>query len=279
MTERMCEQVIDYFNDQLSDDDKKIFEEHLQNCESCKEELAELRELTDDLPLISEPMEPPRGMKQRVLSSVFDDETEDETTDSKLLTPIDEKVTEEKPLPVKRKNRGSAFIYGSLAAALLLSLIGNGYLWNEQQNLSQDKQQLMMERDIIESDYLALLEEEEEGTGTSDVLLTSNLASVEDEGTQGQGTATIISENGNVDLVIQVSDMPEATGTEVFQAWVIDDETPYPTGSFNIDENGNGAVTFRISDMGDFQIDQIAITLEPQPDNEQPEGQLLLASQ
>jgi len=272
MTERNCDQVIDYFNDQLSDEEAKAFEEHMRNCESCQEELDELRQLTDDLPFISEPVEPPKGMKERVLSNVF----EEEKSDTKPTTTIHKNENE---AVVKRKKRLLPFISGSLAAALLLSLIGNGYLWNEQQNLSQDKQQLMMERDIIESDYLALLEEDEEGGGVSDVLLTSNLAATDDEGAQGQGMATIIAENGNVDLVIQVTDMPSMVGTEVFQAWIIEGETPHPAGNFNIDEDGNGAVTFRISDMDDFQIDQIAITLEPQPYNEQPEGQLVLASQ
>ncbi|WP_416148694.1 anti-sigma factor domain-containing protein [Salipaludibacillus sp. HK11] len=277
MTKRKCDQIIDYFNDQLSNEEAKTFEEHVQSCESCQEELDELRELTDDLPFISEPVEPPNGMKERVLSNVFADEKENETLETIRMTPSNKKDDE---IVVNRRKGISPFVSGSIAAALLLSLIGNGYLWNEQQNLSQNKQELMMERDMIESDYFALLEEaEEESGGVSDVLLTSNLSATEDEGAQGEGVATIIAENGNVDLVIQVEDMPGVTGTEVFQAWIIEGETPHPAGNFNIDENGNGAVTFRISDMEDFQIDQIAITLEPQPANEQPEGQVVLASQ
>lgn len=282
MKDRNCEQLIDYFNQQLSDDEAKAFEEHLRNCESCQEELKELQELTDELPLLSEPVQPPEGMKDRVLSNVF----EEKNTPAEPETSI---TANESEKPVKQRNRIYPFVSGGLAAALLLSLLGNGYLWNEQQELSQkqeqvtaERNQLMEERDRIESDYFALLDEVEtpdEDGGVSDILLASNLASTDEEEFQGQGTATIISENGNVDLVIQVTDMPEASGTEVFQAWIIEGETPYPTGSFNIDEEGNGAVSFRISDMDDLQIDQIAITLEPQPNNQEPEGQMVLASQ
>ncbi|AOM84094.1 anti-sigma factor [Salisediminibacterium beveridgei] len=275
MTDRNCEQLIDYFNHQLSDEEAKTFEAHLRNCESCQEELKELQELTDELPLLSEPVEPPDGMKHRVLSNVF----EEKNTPAEPATPI---TATEIGKPRKQRNRIYPFVSGGLAAALLLSLIGNGYLWNEQQELSQEREQLVSERNQIESDYFALLDEVEtpdEDGGVSDILLASNLASTDEEEFQGQGTATIISENGNVDLVIQVTDMPEATGTEVFQAWIIEGETPYPTGSFNIDEEGNGAVSFRISDMDDIQIDQIAITLEPQPNNQEPEGQMVLASQ
>ncbi|PYZ92443.1 hypothetical protein CR194_15325 [Salipaludibacillus keqinensis] len=282
MTERQCEKIIDYFNEQLPEKETKEFEEHLASCESCQEELKELRLLTEDLPFMSESLEPPTGMKERIFTNMFSEEENKTTTQdedrNKEVPLLSQNKTEEEPVQLNRKSKSSPIIYGSLAAALLLSLVGNGYLWNERQDLADENQQIAMERDIIESDFLALLEEGEEGGGTSDVLLTSNLSYAGEEESDGEGTATIIAKDGNVDLVIQVSDLPPVTGSEVFQAWIIDGETPHPAGNFNIDEDGNGAVTYRISDMEDFQIDQIAITLEPQPGNEQPEGQIILAS-
>lgn len=324
MKERQCDQLIDYFNNQLTEEEKLAYEEHLRNCESCQEELNELRELIDDLPFLSDSVEPPQGMRDRVLASVFNETGKDQNETSAFegeasekggISPIqtNEKSTKQEA-PVYSKDESSemhgtpsasktetskkhdpsisykrrknpAVIYGSLAAALLLSVIGNGYLWNETRELESQNQQVAMEHDILESDYNRLesdynqlLAEGEEGDGVYDVLRTSNLASTEAE-EDWQGQATIIAENGNVDLVIQVTGLPALTGTETFQAWIFDGETPLPAGNFNIDEDGNGAVKFRISDMEDSQIDQIAITLEPQPYNEEPEGQIVLASQ
>lgn len=278
MTERLCDQVIDYFNDQLSEADIRSFEDHLRSCESCQEELNELRDLTSDLPFLTESVEPPQGMKDRVLASVFDEKNK--TMNMENTTPVShEEKSDNQDRTVVYKRRNSPVIYGALAAALLLSVAGNGYLWNEAKEIESEKQNIAMERDIIESDYNQMLAEvETEGDeGIYDVIQTSTLASTE-EGEEWQGNATIIAENGNVDLVIQVSGLPPLTGTESFQAWIIEGETPLPAGNFNIDENGNGAVTYRISDMEDFQIDQIAITLEPQPYNETPEGEIVLAS-
>lgn len=275
MTSRQCDQLIDYFNNQLSEDEKKIFEEHLQMCESCQEELKELTELTEDLPLLSKSEEPPEGMKERVLNNAYEEENVRET-DHDQTVPLRDKKDEKLQHP---KKRFSPVIYGSLAAALLLSLVGNGILWNERQELSEESQQLMLERDMIESDYEALLAELDEPGGTANIMQTSNLAYAGEDDLEASGTAMIISENDHVDLVIQVTNMEIPQDEDVFQAWVIEGEEPHPTGSFNIDENGNGAVIYRLSDMDDVEIDQIAITLESQPDREEPEGPIILASQ
>lgn len=276
MTEQ-CDHLIDYFNHQLTEGKKQEFEQHMRACESCQEELQELRDLTDDLPFIAESMEPPEGMKERVLASVFD-EKNDNKNEQEFTSTLSEENSVGQESSIPYKHRKTPVIYGSLAAALLLSIVGNGYLWNEARELESENQHITMERDIIEADYHELLAEGEDDGGVADVLLTSNLASSEDEG-QSQGTATIISENGHVDLVIQVTGLPPLSGSEAFQAWIIEGETPAPAGSFHIDEDGNGAMTFRISDMEDFQIDHIAITLEPQPNNEAPQGEIVLASQ
>jgi anti-sigma-K factor RskA len=276
VTDKQCEKLIDYFNGQMLEEEKETFEKHLESCEECRAELAEWEELSADLPFLSEVEEPPQGMKERVLTSVWNSE---ESTEA----PVQQKADERKH---SLKRAAPIWLAGAAAAALLFSLAGNGYLLNENQQLAQEREQLAeeadqlaFERDVIESDYQALLEEEEEeGTGVADVLLASNLASADEELFSGEGSATIISEDGHVDLLVQVSGMPDLEDEEAFQAWIIEGETPVSAGSFNIDENGNGAVRYRLSDMDDIQVDQIAITLEPQPNNEQPQGQVVLAS-
>ncbi|PTL38193.1 anti-sigma factor [Alkalicoccus saliphilus] len=278
MTNHQCEKLIEYFNGQMLEEEKEAFEKHLESCEECREELSEWEELSADLPFLSEAEEPPQGMKERVLTNVWNSEENKENTEA----PEKEK-DEEKNHSFKRPS--PIWLAGTAAAALLLSLAGNGYLLSENQQLAEEREQLAeeaeqlaLERDVIASDYEALLEEEEDGNGVADVLLASNLASADEALFSGEGSATIISEDGHVDLLVQVSGMPELEGEEAFQAWIIEGETPVSAGSFTIDENGNGAVRYRLSDMEDMQIDQIAVTLEPQPNNDQPEGQMVLAS-
>ncbi|QKS70391.1 anti-sigma factor [Paenalkalicoccus suaedae] len=292
MTEQH-DQLIDYFNGQLSDEEKLAFEKHLETCEDCRAELAEWQELAGDLAFISEPVEPDAGMKKRVLSNVFDEAPVEQPTKAEAA-PITSNTVEPKaketrkasnnqPVSIEERKANAPikrgpWVAGVLAAGLLLSLVGNGVLYNQAQELNQSNSQLAFERDVLESDLQAALEPGEEVGGVSDVLLASNLASTE-ETFEGAGTATIITENGNVDLVITVTGMPELTGTEAFQAWIIDEDVPVSAGSFNIDENGNGAITYRLSDLDDMEISQFAISLEPAPNSEQPQGAIVLASQ
>lgn len=275
MTEKQCDKLVDYFNGQMNDMEKAAFETHLAGCRACQEELAEWEELTGDLAFLSTPADPPSGMKERVLGNVLAEEP-----------PAGKEVKTEESVQGKRKKRFAApWITGTLAAALLLSLVGNSILWSERQDiaaeaekLSEEAERLAFERDLLQEDMEALLEEEEL-EGVSDVLLASSLSAAGGAEFTGEGSATIISDNGDLELVIQVTNMPELEGSETFQAWVIEGEIPIPAGSFTIDENGNGAVSYNLSDMEDSQIDQIAISLEPQPNSLQPQGEILLASQ
>ncbi|WP_142393216.1 anti-sigma factor [Alkalicoccus urumqiensis] len=287
MNEHLCDRVIDYFNNQMTDEEKQAFEEHLHQCEACREELKELRELTGELPFMSEPVEPPEGMKARILENVTESTEEEKTNGTEPRT--ESAVTDIRPEPKKRRRGVPVWAFGAAAAVLLFSIIGNAVLFtnqqqllSEQESLEERNEELVFERDLLESDYQALLEEsdEDDPRGVSDVLLASNLNAAGQE-FQGEGSATIISENGHVDLVISVRNMPDLEGEQAFQAWLIEGEVPVSAGSFTIDENGNGAVTYRLSgeESGPDQIDQIAVTLEPQPNNEQPQGDIILASQ
>ncbi|RNA67200.1 anti-sigma factor [Alteribacter keqinensis] len=281
MNTSQCDRLIDYFNRQLSENEQKQFEAHLSSCEDCREELMELRELTDDLPFLADPAEPPEDMKKRVLANVFANE---------------EKNVRGNGVDTKEKNndlvagpgtsrRKSPILLGSLAASLLLSVGLNTWLWTENRELAGENEQLAgefqqvaEERNELVTELTAIRDalDEETAPGTAQVVLSAGLDST--LGEASNGFATLITEHDKVQLVIQVSDMPELSGTEAYQAWIIEGETPIPAGSFKIDETGNGAVAFNMQDLEELNVDQIAITLEPRPNNELPEGEILLAS-
>ncbi|PYZ96456.1 hypothetical protein CR205_12095 [Alteribacter lacisalsi] len=280
MNSSQCEKLIDYFNRQLNEQEQKEFQAHLSSCEECREELMELRELTDDLPFLAYPVEPPEEMKKRVLANVFADEDKSEPSVEK-----NEDRTGPVMMPAERRSRKSPVIIGALAASLLLSVGLNGWFWTENQQLAGENEQLAgefqqvaEERNELATELTAIRDalEEDAQPGTAQVVLTAGLDST--LGEASNGLATLISEQDKVQLVIQVTDMPELSGTEAYQAWIIEGETPIPAGSFEIDEAGNGAVAYNVQDLEDLNVDQIAITLEPRPNNELPEGEILLAS-
>lgn len=122
MMSKNCDLLLDYFNGQLTKEQQEEYELHLLECEECQEELAELQQLTEDLPYSSEAIDPPSGMKERVLANIVNGtdtaEPEDEQ-ETEPVTPINEWRE-----PRKRKKKG--WYKPLMAAVLTLSLVGNG---------------------------------------------------------------------------------------------------------------------------------------------------------
>ncbi|MFY7869574.1 MAG: anti-sigma factor family protein, partial [Exiguobacterium sp.] len=57
-----CDQLIDYFNQHLTEEERMKFEQHLATCKDCQEELEQLEALVGGVAFLSTPTEPPRGM-------------------------------------------------------------------------------------------------------------------------------------------------------------------------------------------------------------------------
>lgn len=92
MSSQMCEKLYDYFSENLTPAEKAEFEAHLKSCPDCSEEFQELTSLTEDLPYLSVPVQPPKEMKQRILGNVFESDTPLEMKDEKI-EPTKETVT------------------------------------------------------------------------------------------------------------------------------------------------------------------------------------------
>jgi hypothetical protein len=67
----MCELVELYALNGLTDDEAAAFEEHLKDCAVCRNQLIELKLVVNLLPMASEPIEVPQGMRERVLTAVL----------------------------------------------------------------------------------------------------------------------------------------------------------------------------------------------------------------
>ena len=130
MDRQICNQLVDYFNEQLSEVEKHAFEKHLETCEECALELAEWQSLTDDLPYVSASINPPEGMKERILSNVFEEEV------TKEVTPVTPIVKNDKVTPIK-KNRPFKWL-PAVAAALMLSVGANIFLASIIKNQQDD---------------------------------------------------------------------------------------------------------------------------------------------
>ncbi|WP_227396924.1 anti-sigma factor [Jeotgalibacillus aurantiacus] len=256
-----CDHLIDYFNGHLTNEEKEQFEKHLSSCEECQTELAEWNALADDLPYESEEIEPPEGMRERVLTHVF---AEEKPLESKTIShekPVEKKLEKPVPFVADRKKRpaGSKWLIPA-AAVLLLSLGANAYLFSELQTQSTE-----------------LAETQE---SIDELLQFVQLTPIEGENGPS-GTASIVRNGSEINVVINASSLGPLQEEEVYQVWLIDDEAPQRAGTFKSNESGTGTVVFEM-DVNDFDLEQwnqIAISQEPDANSETPLGDVVMASE
>lgn len=248
MANNQCDRVIDYFNNDLDETEKLAFEEHLFECEECKEELKELKELTSNLPFASEPQEPPAGMKERILFNVLNEDSNDDGHDQ------DEKEKELVPMGSKQK---MSWFTPFLAAALLLSLIGNAYEWFNQNPKHTSDQGRLSVASAIKSVHM-------KSTG----VLPNGKANA----------AMIKTDQGGVRVVLTANGLKPLKGKKVYQVWLIDGKKPYRAGTFVPDQQGSGGVSYTMNLSNYHTWDKIAITIEPTSTSKTPHGKIILAS-
>jgi anti-sigma-K factor RskA len=69
MTRQMHDLVAPYALDALSDEERAAFEQHLDGCDECRAQLAELQEATGALAYAAEGAEPPAELRGRILEA------------------------------------------------------------------------------------------------------------------------------------------------------------------------------------------------------------------
>lgn len=277
MNNEHCEGLVDYLNGTLSDEETRQFEEHLKTCDECRE----IADATGQLPYLSDPAVVPAGMKSRILSNVF---AEDSVTanssaasasSSAASSAAGDKASSSshaeseapgrKPreentsnvVPITDRGRKRNWATPLIAAVLIASLVGNAYTF----------MQLQQERAEP-----APTEPTEPETAFQSIDLQPS------EGFDGDATAAVIKEqNGALNLVVTAEQLAALEGDQVYQVWLIKGDQPIPAGAFTTNANGEGATYFNI-DNNTEEWDTIAITLEPQPGNEMPEGQVVLSA-
>lgn len=238
--EKQCNQLVDYFNRALTDEENALFEAHLIECPACQEELTEWEVLTEDLPYLSEEITPPVDLKARVFAAISAPEEQLGNVES----------LPQRPATIKPKKRFN-FAVPALAAALFASLVTNAYLVSTETK----------EPEVALSDI--------------EFVAQTTLASVT-EGEQGSAIAMLLSDKGESVLLVNASNLPKLAEGELYQVWVIEGDKPYPAGVVTPTEEGSGSVSHPLKDLvGNW--DTVAITIEKEPNLPAPAGSVVLA--
>ncbi|MDH9159732.1 anti-sigma factor [Staphylococcus succinus] len=269
MKDNKVDEIYDYFNDKLSESEKERVEEELNLSSESHKTLKDIEILHDTLPYKNKQVEPPIGMKQRILESVLNEEkTSDKdiknenqeegfnSTNSETNNQFQQHINVSTQDNKKHKSAViKRFSVGIIAAMLLLSLIGNGVqFWGNKEPKNQSTSMI--------------------NTGDAKAI---NLKSMSNDKTQGQAYLSNTNNKTDRKLIVEAKDIETTKGNQVYQVWVLKDNKPYPAGAFS-SENNKGMVVFDLSNIDIDKNDKIALTLEPSPNNTEPKGQMVMAS-
>ncbi|WOV83748.1 anti-sigma factor [Sporosarcina jeotgali] len=244
-----CMHLLDYFNRSLTEEETHAFEQHLEECPSCRAELEELNLLTADLPYLTEEIEVPSDLKAKVFAAIDEEPISKGTETKPAINNV--KTFPEKPKETKPAKRKGVAV-PVLAAALVASLVTNAYLATMDGSPPTE---------VAEND-LQLIGK----------ALLDPQAGIEN----ASAVAMMIKDNNETVLLVDASNLPKLKDNELYQVWVIEKDTPKPAGSFKPTDEGSGSVSHPMDQLkGEW--DTVAITIETEPDLPAPEGTLVLA--
>jgi anti-sigma factor RsiW len=238
---------------------------HLAGCPESHAEFAELGSVVPALFETVDVVEPPAGLRDRILAPAAAD-----TQVAADLQPAadvrraaaDERAVDRHrapdraPVPEARRRRGwlSGFrrpVWAGIAVAAALALVALG-AWNVQ--LRDEIAGLTNYRNGV----VTVLDEAAQPGARLAVL------SVPDSATGPSGLAAISSTGTRVSLVMR--DLAPTTGTEVYEAWVITgDNAPVPIGHFTVDASGSATFVTTAPSAGTAPAITVALSREPGP--------------
>ncbi|NGZ74839.1 anti-sigma factor [Saccharibacillus alkalitolerans] len=154
-----------------------------------------------------------------------------------------------------------------MAAAAIMLGIYSGQLRGELNDMRSDMTAMQQRTSDMERQLAAAAQP---AVGAQ-VARTVPLVGSEDD-PNASGMAAMVKDDTGMHLVVQANDLPDLSGSEAYQVWLIKDDRPINAGTFQ-SGNGIGALSYT---MQPDDYDMVAITLEPDAEGEQPRGRMVL---
>lgn len=221
-----------YAADALDDEERRFFERHLDECEACTREVAELQATTARLGA-AVAQTPPPELRARVLAEI--ERTRQDAP----------RVQARGTAPASRRARWSRLAV-PVAAAFALLAVGAGA--------------------AVTYYHAQMTDLEQQQARVNQVMAAPDMRMVESHGEDGAMARAVVSPSMG-EAVLVVDRMAPAPRDHTYELWVIDDEGATPAGMFDIDDSGR--VTRLVT--GDFDgAHAIGVTVEPLGGSPQP---------
>jgi anti-sigma-K factor RskA len=223
-----------YAADALPDQERELFEQHLASCQTCAQEVRELRETTARLATVVS-VAPPDGLWERVRGEI---------ANTRQLPPslADRRSSDRAPRRAWRHLPSR--LVAVAAAALLVIAVSLGGL-----SLSLADR---LDRSTLRNDRIAAV------LAAPDVQTHTASAS-------GVGSGTVVVSQARQAAVFVASGLRQVPTTRTYQLWVIDRGQARSAGLL-----GSGGKVVQLLDGGLAGADAVGVTVEPRGGSPQP---------
>lgn len=244
MSERCqhADTVAAYLLGALSDAERRDFERHLSDCARCREDVTELRVVSDVLPLAVPPVAPPVALRDRLMETV--------RAEADVLSAAG--VAADRPAPMRRRGFTLPFARPlAVAGAALVLLLGValGFGIGTATNNGQTKTQTVVQVRTVQATVTPA--------------------------TAPRGTAVIVVRNGVATL--RVRGLPVPPDGKIYEVWLLrrGAAAPSPTDAlFSVSTQGSGRVALP-SVRG---VEQVLVTAEPDGGSQAPTSQPFISA-
>jgi anti-sigma-K factor RskA len=221
-----------YALDALDDDEREVFEQHLQSCAECAQEVRGLRETAAELSHLNE-VSPPPSLRTAVLGAV---------AQSRPLPPLVDSAGRGNVRQLRR-SRSQTLWQGVAAACALIAIAVSAWGYSEHR-------QVTSARSSVVQSLLA----------APDVRATTTAMK------QGQGT--LIYSRSEHRLVLIGRGMPVLPANQTYQLWMMTETgEPISGGLFRPDQAGN----VEVPASGNLDaVDRMGVSVEPAGGSAQP---------
>ncbi|SEB42551.1 anti-sigma factor [Paenibacillus sp. GP183] len=245
-----CEQLTSYFLKELTPLQREQFEQHLAQCSSCQDELKELEGLWDVIPFTVELIEPPSGMKDKIMDAVFETHFSAESESVKEAMADIRAHTSASVYPGFRN-------WGLLSAAIVILLLGAYLLGN-----------LHGKSDVANAPRIS-------PQSPWNMQKTVALKPVDPALSNSTGNVWFMQQGDSVQVILHAKGLPATQGSESYQMWMTSGDKKWSCGTFQVGKDGSGILLYTLKN-GAVQYDSLGVTLEPDAAGKQPRGRKVL---
>ncbi len=232
-----CRKLFLFMTGELSEKENGKFIKHLNRCELCSEGYEEINDSWNALQWGFEEKGVPLSLKKDVMDYVFMREHNRKA------------IRKSKHWTTPSKNQISPLASGLLIFLTAISL------------------SLIIDNPFSQSSLTGL---QPDHSVPTEVVNTMTIQASDVTNNQLTGYAAVIQDGRSKKLIVQIENMPQLKGMEVYQVWFIKEGERESAGRFKPNENGTGMLSLQLKNDGQF--DELGITTEPDESSLQPRG-------